>query len=98
MTIPTAILLTTAAGTTLLLGSAADWPQAGPPVQRDGVPPLQTAIEHRIHATRCGDEADTDDIPLQQPLPNAYMTVNGRVFSLAGLVRCSARLHTARLS
>jgi len=98
MTIPKNILLTVAASTTLVLGSTADWPQAGPPVQRDGIPPFQTAIEHRIHATQCGDEADTDGIPLQQPLPNAYMTVNGRVFSLAGLVRCSARLHTARLS
>jgi hypothetical protein len=98
MTIPKTILLAGAAGTTLVLGSVADWPQAGPPVQRDGIPPFQTAIEHRIHVARCGDEADTDGILLQHPLPNAYMTANGRVFSLAGLVRCTARLHTARLS
>jgi hypothetical protein len=97
MTIPKTILLT-AAGTMLVLESAADWPQAGPPVQRNGIPPFQTTIEHRIHVTRCGDEADTDSILLQQPLPNSYMTVNGCVFSLAGLVRCAARLHTARLS
>ena len=34
----------------------------------------------------------------RSPLPNAYMTVNGRVFTLGEALACAARLHTARFS
>ena len=98
MTPPKAIMLTGALGAALVIGTVADSPSAGLPVQLGSALPSQAASEQASPVARCGGAANTDNIALQHPLPNAYMTVNGRMFSLADLIRCTARLHTARLS
>lgn len=82
MIVPKVIMLAAALGAVLLLGSA----------------PTALAAEHKTPVARCGGKANADSTALQQPLPNAYMTTNDRVFSLADLVACAKRLHAARFS
>lgn len=83
MIVPKVIMLAAALGAVSLLGSA---------------PSSLAANEHESPVARCGDTAITDSNALQHPLPNAYMTANGRVFSLADLVACAKRLHISRFS
>jgi len=95
--IPKAIMLTAALGTALLLGSATASSLASLPSQPGSALPSLAVGENESTAARCGARASTDSIALQ-PLPNAYMIVNGRVFSLTDVFTCARRLHTARLS
>ena len=98
MIIPKVFMLAAALGTVSVLGSAAAWSLAGLPHQPGTAPPSRVASEHAKPVARCGGKPNADSAALQQPLPNAYMTVNGRVFSLVDFVACTQRLHTARLS
>jgi hypothetical protein len=92
--IPKVFMLAAALGTVSALGSAVAWS----PNQPGTASPSRAASEHAKPVARCGGKPNADSNAMQQPLPNAYMTVNGRVFSLVDFVACTQRLHTARLS
>lgn len=82
-------------GTAVLLPGHPAWAGHGAPYAGNAGPVDTPAPE----PTRCGpgaDTAGTDNDLAALTLPNAYMTVNGRVFTLGRAIACAARLHTAR--
>jgi hypothetical protein len=92
-------MLIAIAGTALLLPSQQAWASQGAPYAGSAVPAAPSVSAAEPAVTRCGPESDpagADPNLAPAPLPNAYMTVNGRVFALGRAIACAVRLHTAR--
>jgi hypothetical protein len=92
-------MLIALAGAALLFPPHHAWASQGKPHAGSAVPLAPTGSAEEPRATRCGPESDTAGPgPNLAPatLPNAYMTVNGRVFTLGSAIACAVRLHTAR--
>jgi hypothetical protein len=91
------IMLVAVFGAVLLLGSAAAWRPAGLPAQPGGAEPTPLlAPAHARTVSRCGGERVSVGPVPTPPMPNAYMTLNGRVFTLADVLACANRLHRMR--
>jgi len=96
MNMPKAIVTGAVASAVLLVGSFASWSVDGSPIQYRVIAPPATEQASRI--PRCGGESPVAQPAPEVALPNAYMTVNGRVSLLTDFFACMRRLHTARLS
>jgi hypothetical protein len=87
----------------LLLHAGPAWTHQG--ALGAGAEPLaQAATGQARPAERCGTSwvgplaGETGARGSALSLPNAYMAVNGRVFTLGSAVACAARLHTTRFN
>jgi hypothetical protein len=96
MNMSKAIVTGAVASAVLLVGSFAAWAEDGSPVQYRLISPPATELAGRV--PRCGGESPAAPSAPEAPLPNAYMTVNGRVSLLTDFFACMRQLHSARLS
>jgi hypothetical protein len=96
MKMPKTIVTGAVASAVLLVGSYAAWAEDGSSVQYRLVSPPATEQAGRV--PRCGGEWPAARPAPEAPLPNAYMTVNGRVSVLTDFFACMRQLHSTRLS
>jgi hypothetical protein len=95
---PQIIMIAAAVGAALLLGSVAASRLSTSAAQPGGTAVAALATPEQVSPVpRCGGEP-AEAGPAAAPPRNAYMTVNGRVFTLFEVLTCAKRLHTARFS